>query len=168
MKYFAGIGARDTPIEVLEQMTDIGMGWTADGWTLRSGGAKGADSAFEEGAFNANCIDPGMCPTAEIFKANDCTTAAAILASMYHPNWNACSEYVRKLHGRNAQILLGRDLKTPVDLVICWTPNGFITGGTGQSIRMANGLSIPVLNLARDNILDWKELPVPYTPVRAI
>ena len=44
---YAGIGARTTPASVLADMT-VMAGWLArTGWTLSSGGASGADSAFE-------------------------------------------------------------------------------------------------------------------------
>jgi hypothetical protein len=48
--------------------------------------------------------------------------------------------------------ILGDDLKTPVDFVLCWTPDGaetstsYSTGGTGQAIRLAIANSIPVFN----------------------
>jgi hypothetical protein len=43
--------------------------------------------------------------------------------------------------------MLGSDLKSPVNMVVCWTPRGEATGGTGQAIRMARHYGIPVYNL---------------------
>ena len=44
---YAGIGARATPGAVLADMT-VMAGWLArTGWHLSSGGANGADAAFE-------------------------------------------------------------------------------------------------------------------------
>ena len=139
MKYYAGIGSRETPPEVLTLMTNIAMRLHTNGWTLRSGGAVGADTAFEKGTTRK-----------EIFGARDCSPAAMEISSMYHPNLAACAEYVRLLHGRNAMIMLGTYVKgnpLPVSTVICWTPEGKVTGGTGQALRMAEGLGIPVCNL---------------------
>lgn len=107
------------------------------GAILRSGGAFGADSAFEKGAGAAK----------EIFRGQDATKAAIELAGQYHPAWPACSSWARRLHGRNSMILLGQDLNDPVDFVVCWTPGGLVTGGTGQAIRVARAYNIPVLNL---------------------
>lgn len=149
MKY-AGIGARQTPIAVLRQMCILSAALETDNYILRSGGAKGADMAFEDGV---------AADRMEIFYARDCTPAAQKMAELCHPNWGACSEYVRKLHGRNAMILLGADLNDPVDFVVCWTPQGEVTGGTGQSIRMAHEFNIPVHNLALDG---WKEISELY------
>ncbi len=145
MKYYAGIGARNTPDNVLIQMAILSAALEADGYVLRSGGAAGADSAFSDGtAFTKR----------EIWTAVDCTFEAEKLASKYHPNWNACNPSVRRLHGRNSMIMLGRHLTAPVDFVLCWTQDGKAVGGTGQSIRMAKGLSIPVYNLADDDAWD--------------
>ena len=94
---------------------------------LRSGGAKGADQAFEKGAGWKK----------EIFLASDVTDEAIEFTSKYHPNWKACKPYARALHGRNAMIILGKNLDTPVDFVVCWTKDGKDSGGTGQAIRIA-------------------------------
>lgn len=47
---YAGIGSRRTPPDVCADMTRIAQALGARGFTLRSGGAAGADQAFEEGA----------------------------------------------------------------------------------------------------------------------
>lgn len=150
-KYYAGIGSRETPEEVLKVMLKIAMGLCIEGYTLRSGGADGADTAFEKGSFRN-----------EIFRPSDATTDAIKMAGKYHPNWPACKPYVRSLHARNCQIILGRSVKedpVPVECVICWTPGGRVTGGTGQALRMANHLGIRVINLGNDGPLykEWAE-----------
>ena len=45
-------------------------------------------------------------------------------------------------------IALGPILDDPVEFIICWTPGGKVTGGTGQAIRIAKDLDIRVFNLA--------------------
>lgn len=137
MKY-AGIGSRETPHEVLGQIEYIAQNLAEEGHTLRSGGAKGADLAFEEGCGDGK---------SEIFRAEDCTPEAMELSAKFHPNWDACKQYARKLHGRNALIILGRDLNDPVDIVICWTKDGKLQGGTAQALRIAAAYDIPVYNL---------------------
>lgn len=44
---YAGVGSRETPMEVLELMTEASVWLGAKGYTLQSGGAIGADMAFE-------------------------------------------------------------------------------------------------------------------------
>lgn len=48
---YAGIGSRETPMEVLELMTKASTWLGARGYTLQSGGAIGADMAFEGKAY---------------------------------------------------------------------------------------------------------------------
>ena len=150
---YAGIGARNTPPEVLNAMT-VMAGWLArQGWHLNSGGAAGADRAFAAGApasqrtlylpwsgYNG-CAGPD-CRVPSPSELESCMAIAARL----HPAWDRCSPAVRKLHARNAAIL-GIGVGRPVDAVVAWTPDGTITGGTGMAIRMAMEAGIPVLNL---------------------
>lgn len=107
------------------------------GYVLRSGGAQGADLAFERGAGEMK----------EIFRASDATPASLELASKYHPAWHRCSDYAKRLHARNGFQILGRDLFSPSHFVVCWTRDGGPTGGTGQAIRIATAYRIPVFNL---------------------
>ena len=151
---YAGIGARATPAAVLADMT-VMAGWLArTGWHLSSGGADGADSAFAKGAppeqrtiwlpwrgYNGH-RGPG-CRVLSAAQLSACMEIAAPL----HPAWERCSPSVRKLHARNAAVLLGEALNRPVDSVVCWTAGGRTEGGTGMAIRIAEARGIPVFNL---------------------
>ena len=151
---YAGIGARATPAAVLADMETM-AGWLArTGWHLSSGGADGADSAFAKGApagqrtiwlpwrdYNGH-----RGPDCRVLSA--AAMAACIeIAAPLHPAWERCSPAVRKLHARNAAVLLGQALDRPVDAVVCWTAGGRDEGGTGMGIRIAEARGIPVLNL---------------------
>lgn len=107
------------------------------GWILRSGGARGADTAFAAGATRKEVFRPsGPIPQ----------TALDSVAH-YHPApWrlNACTW---RLHARNAQIVLGANLDDPVCFVLCWTPGGSGSGGTGQALRIARAHGIPVYDI---------------------
>ena len=46
------------------------------------------------------------------------------------------------------------DLATPVNCVVCWTRDGKASGGTGQAMRFAEYLEIPIFNLYSANALD--------------
>ena len=51
--------------------------------------------------------------------------------------------------------ILGRDLQSPVDFVVCYTPDGSLTGygtdtgGTATALRLAYRNNIPVINIKR-------------------
>lgn len=137
-KFYAGIGSRSTPPEILAKMRELGARAAAKGWILRSGGAIGADRAFESGARSVGGSQ------LQIFFADDATDEAIALAAQHHPNWGACSEYAKKLHGRNSQIILGQSLDQPVQFVLYWTPAGK-TGGTGQALRLCKALGIKTI-----------------------
>lgn len=134
--YYAGIGNRETPSDILKDMTQIAAYLSSLNYILRSGAAQGADTAFEKGAIKK-----------EIFIANDCTEEAMAYSSKFHPAWDRCSDFVKRLHGRNAMILLGQNLDTPVKFVVCYTSDGLASGGTGQAIRIAQDLGIQCFNL---------------------
>ena len=151
---YAGIGARATPAAVLADMT-VMAGWLArTGWHLSSGGADGADSAFATGApagqrtiwlpwrgYNGH-----RGPNHRVLSAADLSACMEIAAPL-HPAWERCSPAVRKLHARNATVLLGEALDRPVDAVVAFTAEGRIEGGTGMAIRIAEDRGIPVFNL---------------------
>lgn len=156
-KYYAGIGARETPRDVCLYMTAIAKRLASLGYTCNSGGAEGADSAFERGAV----------VNRQIFLPWDGFNRKYVLAmnklhgegSYIVPPFN--KELVRKYHpkpslltgsgwkfmSRNSYQVLGLDLNTPVDFVLCWTKDGKATGGTGQALRIAQDRSIPIFNL---------------------
>lgn len=144
---YAGIGSRKTPEAILKKMTNIARFLDRKHYTLRSGGADGADTAFEKGV---KFIYP------ELWYADDSTKEAEEIAARYHPAWHKLKRYHQKLHGRNVFQVLGEDLESPSEFVICWTPDGcechedrtFKTGGTGTAISIASEYGIPVYNLA--------------------
>ena len=146
MKYYTGVGSRNTPDNIKGLMVRIARWMKERNWMLRTGDARGADAAFAEGA-GEDC---------EMFFAHDATTEAALIARQFHPAWNKMSDHAQKLHARNAFQVLGRDLKTPSNILICWTPDGcsshssrsIRTGGTGTAISIASENGIPVYNLA--------------------
>ena len=145
MYCYTGVGSRNAPDEILARMTALASRLEDMGYTLRSGGAEGADQAFEAGVKNA--------AFKEIYLAKDATSAAEAIARDFHPNWDACSSYARALHSRNVFQVLGLDLKTPSQFVICWTRNGLQIGGTRTAIVVAEANRIPVFNLGKKDEL---------------
>lgn len=147
MKAYTGVGSRKTPDDVLKLMHRFGA-YMSDRMILRSGGAVGADMAFQYGCESKD-------GSQEIYLAKHCTPEAMEIASKFHPAWNRCGNYARLLHGRNAFQVLGHTLDDPSALMICWTPDGCVshktrsinTGGTGTAISIAEYYNIPIFNL---------------------
>jgi len=152
--YYTGIGARMTPAPVLKQMTTLASNLELSGFILRSGGANGADSAFEAGVsdpHNAKIYLPWKNFNNNPSALHDISVEAYEMAKHYHPNWYACSQAATKFHARNCYQVLGTDLKTPSQFILCWTPNAAVTGGTGQALRIALDHSIPIFNMADEH-----------------
>lgn len=143
-KVFAGIGSRKTPDKALYTIRKIARFLSQKGFVCRNGGAKGADLAFSAGSTNQ-----------EVYLARDATEESMDLAKRLHPNWVAVessknSDYVKRLLGRNMQIVLGRDISNPdpVDFLVCWTPGAKTTGGSSHAINLSKTMGIPVYNIA--------------------
>ena len=150
---YAGIGARVTPEAIVAQMQSIAMRLAMSGWFLRSGGAKGADKAFEAGCDVIN-------PSAKSIRCGTLWEPAMNHAARYHPAWSKCSnDAARSLHARNSLVMMGDHLNDPVKFVVCWTVDGAVTGGTGQALRIAQEHQIPIFNLAvTDEAALWEFL----------
>lgn len=82
-----------------------------------------------------------------IVRNKDLISETERIASEVHPAWDRCNEWARGMHSRNCHQILGYDLQSPVDAVICWAPDGKIQGGTATAIRVALKYNIPVFNL---------------------
>lgn len=167
---YAGIGSRETPKLIQDTMTRIGGYLFSQGWTLRSGGAEGADKAFESGFDNQanNTLINGQhdYPGKEIFLpwknfnfsssnlhpgAYPFTKEELETASKFHPAWHRCSPGAQAMHTRNVRQIQGlTPPNPPVTLskfIVCWTEGGKLKGGTAQALRIAMALDIPVFNL---------------------
>ena len=156
---YAGIGARQTPPRILEQMTELASDLADRGWHLHSGGAAGADTAFASGARQHertlflpwpafNGLSGPDCHVAR----DDVTARHMAIAAALHPAWDRCDARARQFHARNVGILLGPQGNAAVDAAVCWTPGGETVGGTGMAIRIAQAHRIPVINLATTTI----------------
>lgn len=171
MKYYAGIGARNTPPEIMDFMKEIASLLEERGWTLRSGAAEGADSAFASGVKKNAEI---WIPWDSFGKPHNSNHTYITISRFdkpalesvdkFHPSPQSLNDAARKLMARNYRQIVGDGIDGQPDskFVIFWTPNGELKGGTAQAIKIAQSFNIPVFNLAiREDykrILDWKHL----------
>lgn len=146
-KFYTGVGSRSTPEDIMYIIGKLAKKLANNGWIVRSGGAIGADRAFEAGAIS---VGGGRM----IYYPQDANAASMDMASKVHPAWNKCSDYVKKLHARNCFQVLGIDLNTPSSFLVCWTPGGADVGGTRTAIVIARNNNIEVINLGIKHQLD--------------
>lgn len=150
MKYYTGIGSRETPREILDVMKRLATALERKGYILRSGGAGGADDAFENGVVNPqmkNIYLPWKGFNGRTSSFYNIPDKCFELAQTIHPAWNKCSQGAQKLHARNTQQVLGTNLDSPSQFVVCWTSNGLAIGGTATAINLAIANGINVYNL---------------------
>ena len=164
MKIYTGVGARSTPAEMLDIIQNVASVLGRQGWVLRSGGADGADSAFEAGCdavqgakkiyipwdgFNGRHQDGQSILTLD---QGDRDGAIALVKDA-HPAYRILSRGALALHARNAYQVLGLYLDTPSKFLLCYAPvdkYGVPKGGTRTAWMLAQMFDIPCFNLVND------------------
>lgn len=169
---YAGVGSRRTPQEMLARLELAASALARGGWTLRTGLSPGADQACYRGALagggrvelylprpgfqaRARLSGEGAEADAEVYVLPAPSDRAFALAARFHPRWKQLSAGARELRARDVHTVLGRDLASPVSLLVCWTRDGGLdgrgprAGGTGQALRIAAAHHVEVLNVRR-------------------
>ena len=158
---YAGIGSTKTPEDVCEVFVELGKKLAFIDILLRSGGAPNADESFEKGCDKVKGPKEIYLPW-KGFQNNKSKLIvsdpkAFEIAKHYHPGWLYLNQGGQKLQARNSHQVLGWDLKTPCDFVVCWTKGGKDIGGTSQAIRIARDYGIPIFNFGKyDSIKEAK------------
>jgi len=177
MGYYTGVGSRETPAVILDLMQEVAFKLANNGYVLRSGGADGADLAFQKGWERGNRLTP-----AEIFipwdgfngfshgqdgvvytlnKMSNSQQAERI-ASEIHPVWDRLSRGAKALHTRNIYQVLGKTLDEPSRFLICYakpTKTG-VSGGTNTAVQVALQHGVKVFNLYEQENIERFELYV--------
>jgi hypothetical protein len=147
---YAGIGSRKTPRVLASRMHSIATVLERRGWLLHSGGADRADTWFEQGvkdSANACIFLPWPRFRDHASPLHEACERAHEIARQFHPAYHRLSAAGRLLMARSSYQVLGLDLVSPVTCVVCWTPDGEASGGTGQALRIAAAHGVPVFNL---------------------
>ena len=162
MKCYTGIGGRNTPQDILDLMARISIELEKQGWTLRSGGAAGADIYFEKGIKNQKMKEiylPWKMYMSHNSPLHNVTYEAIDMAKDHHPTWDTLSDGMKTIFGSCVYQVLGYKLDKKSTFLICWTKDGceshetrtINTGGTGVAISLASTLGVPVYNLANES-----------------
>lgn len=174
MIYYAGIGSRRLPRKYRELFIRVGKYLAEQGCVLRSGRAEGADESFEIGCdlaygkkeiyvpwknfmgaqFKKHLLETDK---SNYYRVEKCYVLASekenpnpyLVAETYHPMWGSLKDSARRLQARNSHQVLGLDLETPSNFIICWTKDGLGQGGTGQALRIAKDKNIPIFDCGK-------------------
>ncbi len=162
-KFYTGIGSRTTPDKILKIFAKLGEIYK-DKYTLRSGGAPGADTAFEEylATTEATIFLPWKGFNNHQSTLYNQHPQASSIAEKHHPAWSHLASSVQKLMARNVHQILGVSLDHPSEFVVCWTEDGADkkelitkhTGGTGLALKIACEYNIPIYNLGNPEMLE--------------
>lgn len=156
MKYYAGIGSRETPEDVCLQMSELACILEEMNFTLRSGNAMGADQAFSEGVSNAaqiwlpwDSFNSGfklIRPYHEYKVIDEFDKEAWSSVVKFHPSPHSLSLAACKFMARNYRQVIGLN-ESNSEFILCWTREGKLRGGTAFAIRVANANNITVVNM---------------------
>lgn len=156
-KAYAGIGSRKTSADILTTMRRCARFLGKSGMVLRSGGADGADAAFEAGCDSVAGQKEIFLPNRR-FNGNpsplwEVSPRAFEIAERIHPGWNFLSSASKRLHARNCNQILGENLDNPVAFVVFWAPldkHQVPKGGTRTAVVLAHEHKIPCVTHGAD------------------
>lgn len=163
------VGSRKTPTRVVDEYQNLAQILVENGCIVRSGNAQGFDQTIAKVPVENREI---YLPYAN-FGTQLKNYQNVFVPKTEFANWNEAVSIVKKLHpnknltdiqllylARDVYQVLGKDLQTPSDLIICWTEDGASqpheltrkTGGTAMALRVAFHYNIPVMNIkSNDN-----------------
>jgi hypothetical protein len=179
MKSYAGIGSREITVDERNTIYRISSYLFTKRYFLYSGGADGSDYAFEYA-----CRGYGLKflpwdgfnhkPESNIYSHVIHSAESFESIQKYHPAPDLLSPAAKKLMSRNYFQINGFGSFPKVDFVICCADpirnSRAVKGGTGQAVRIALDLDIPVFNI-RERGCRWESflnhLPVADSSSRA-
>jgi hypothetical protein len=156
--WYAGVGSRETPEEILELMRRISVALYAQGFALSSGDAEGADTAFYEGALlspHFHTLGARIYlawngvrnryhdPKNYFFDASKFATweTANSIALEARGSWEGMGRGGIAMHTRNVFQIMGACLTDPVRSIVYWgKPVGKtekVKGGTNTALQLA-------------------------------
>ena len=179
-KYYTGIGTRieNLPKGIEHLMVQMGKGLAKRGYILRSGGASGADEAFERGCIEAEgaaeiflpwirfrdrCQAVGECRYYTLAPSKFEEARKFFVGSGIISHFGSMSDSSKKFHARNYYQVTGKTGQHS-DFVVYYAPvniKGEPLGGTRTAVMRARHLGIPTYNLGNEVELlafenDWR------------
>ncbi len=170
---YAGIGSRGIDEAAKIECVKLARQLSEKGFTVYSGNADGADISFQAGA-GKNSVAFLPWKNFNYYKYNaDEKCGMALTESshnarrsvdQFHPNPASLSYGARKLMERNYFQIYGCEKSNlpKVSFVVCYPLTSYrdengkliVAGGTGQAVKIAQSLNIPVISMTES---DWKE-----------
>lgn len=151
----AGIGTRDLHDDDRALLESWGILFAKRGIDLRTGNATGSDHALAEGIRRGGGHPTLLLPWAgynedqihsdDIVEVPSLTSTEMELCIAAHPKWHVLKQGARKMMMRNVAILRG------VSAVYALPSDNIGGGGTGQGMRAAKLMGLPVFDLTTES-----------------
>lgn len=147
------------PENILAKVEEIVKVLSGHGFTLRYGGTEEFESRFEKVAERKELILPWRDFNEKQSKFTFNNDRSLAVAKMFHPTFDTMKKGVQAFLARNARLILGHEMKSPTNFLICWTDDGCeslrektsATGFVGHPIAIASAAHVPIYNLNREN-----------------
>lgn len=154
-KAYAGMGNRDIPPIVLEEMAAIAKALSDKGFVVRTNGSDVPGNIFEESSEKVEMYLPWKNFNKKKSRYLKPTEDAYEMAKRYSVVFDTLTDTIKALIACNSNVILGDNLRDPVLFLLCWSPDGVEhaknctarTGIVGQAIKIASSHQIPVFNL---------------------
>jgi len=166
---YAGIGTRNLTVSEHLTIQKTARILSKSRILLYSGNAPGSDQAFQYGSkgdcvcflpwdgFEKQSFDYTILARKYFIMGESTEGLASIIK--YHPNPTSLSKGGKALMARNFHQIHGVLPDLPmIKFVVCCadpSPNGGCLGGTGQAVRIAMDLNIPIINI---RVPGWAQL----------
>ena len=153
VRAYAGFGSWNTPAHIVVVIESLGRALAEAGWTLRTGGAAGAESAFERGCDAVGGRKELVGRPADIESASAQFWPETLLP------WAQLSANTRALLAQSACQILGPDLDAPAKFLAYWKSTDGRSFEIDHALQIAAAHAVPCvriehpINLSR--LVDW-------------
>jgi len=168
MRYYTGIGSRKITKREEKTISGIALYLKRNDFTVYSGNASGADVTFQRGS-GGNCVVfvPWKSFNESVYNYIDESKFSVCIeeskdreayesVEKFHPNPRALTRAGRNFMARNYYQVMGYGEYPVSEFVVCCADEdryGEVTGGTGQAVRIAKSLGLPIINIRTDGWL---------------
>lgn len=151
MKYYAGTGDAVVSKDIADALIDIANVLEEQGYILRVRGDEGTEEALVSGIpEDSDRIEvyPPWKGFVDWYNNYEMPTPGAFeMAWKVHPTWHDLTPDDRRYHAAGTLLVMGKDLKTPCDFLLCYTDKDQPNDDVQQVIRIADCNLIPVFDL---------------------
>jgi len=168
-KPYAGIGNMKAPPEIISQCVELGQYLNEQGFTLRTGGGKTeVEEAFEGTTENKEFFLPWKKFNDIESKITHYDESVVAITRRLQPGYESLEFWRQSFFNRTVGLMLGKNGKSPVRFLVCWSQDGVEhgrdrtskTGFIGVAISAAGLLRIPVFNLKNPDTVSRVKLYV--------